>query len=224
MDIVRTLSFPHLKGSFQTLHLKQKFFFMVFVLSLIISLMPHQTYAAYQSTPKKEMPVLVFDLTDKSYQNYMDSISQFLSEQVYQSEVQKQVVRQQKLTQKVRSYLQTQKSPLANYADVLVTTKNWKKIVALSNAESSMCRNYPTSKANCWGVGGSDLWDMGNTLSDGIITMNKFLNNYPLKAKTKYAQMSFKQMNGLYKQPAAAHWLYNVQSVFDELSEIEKGI
>jgi hypothetical protein len=36
--------------------------------------------------------------------------------------------------------------------------------------------------------------------------------------------MSFDEMNGLYKQPAAAHWAYNAQTVYDDLSAIENSL
>ena len=125
---------------------------------------------------------------------------------------------------KVQTYLASKKSPLAEHTDILISVPNWKRIVALANAESGMCRFYPKKLANCWGVGGSKLWDMGNDLSDGILEMNDFLINYPKKSKVKYHQMTFKQMNGLYKQPAAPHWLYNVQVIYDDLTAIENSI
>src|SRR6185436_4638665 len=110
------------------------------------------------------------------------------------------------------------------YANVLVSVSNWKQIIALANAESTLCRNYPVAKSNCWGVGGAKLWDMGSNLGDGILSMNQFLTMYPRNSNVKYAQMTFKQMNGLYKQPAANHWLYNAQSVYDDLTSLEKNI
>jgi hypothetical protein len=130
---------------------------------------------------------------------------------------------QQRLTQEVQAYLVSQRSPLAEYASTLVTLKNWKQIVALANAESTLCRNYPEALANCWGVGGSALWDMGDNLGQGVVKMNQFLNTNP-KGPVKYAQMSFDRMNGLYKKPAAAHWAYNAETVYDDLAQIENSL
>jgi len=225
MDIVKILTLAHLKASFGKLKPKQKFFFIIFLLSLTLNVWPHQAYASFQipSYEKLSGP-MIFDMSDKSYQNWLDSLNRKIAIIQEEQKISAEVLKHQKLIFELKQYLESQKSPLANYASTLVTVKNWKQIIALSNAESSMCRNYPVSKANCWGVGGANLWDMGNNLGDGIIVMNRFLNQYPLRSSTKYAQMSFKQMNGLYKQPAAAHWLYNVQSTFDELSALESGI
>lgn len=224
MDIVKTLSFIHLKASFQTLKLKQKFFLLVFLLSLFLNLIPHETYAFQIKAPTASQAILVFDMNDKSYQDVIDSWNTILSNDYNHEKTRAQAVRQGQLTVKVTQYLKEQNSPLANYSQVLTSVKNWKQIVALANAESSLCRNYPVTKANCWGVGGASLWDFGNNLGDGILAMNQFLAKYPLRSPLKYSQMTFKQMNGLYKQPAAAHWLYNAQSTYDDLSVIEKSL
>lgn len=224
MDIIKTLASFHLKASFSNLKLKQKVFLMTFLLSLFLNLVPHATYAYQIKVPTTKDAVLVFDMNDKSYQNIIESWNTILSNNYTHEKVRVEAVKQGQLTTRVRAYLAGMNSPLADYASVLTSVKNWKEIVALSNAESSMCRNYPTDKANCWGVGGASLWDFGNNLGDGILQMNQFLGKYPLRSPVKYSQMTFKQMNGLYKQPAAEHWLYNAQSVYDDLSIIEKSI
>ncbi|OGE73965.1 MAG: hypothetical protein A3I07_04130 [Candidatus Doudnabacteria bacterium RIFCSPLOWO2_02_FULL_42_9] len=228
MDIVRKLTLtngiPQIKASFATMKPKQKFFLQLFLFALLLNLIPHQSHAWTIKAPTSKEPILVFDENDKAYQDIIDSINYVLRGKQNNEEVRKQAVRQGHLRIKVKNYLETKKSPLAEHTDILITMPNWKRIVALANAESSMCRKYPVSLANCWGVGGSNLWDMGNNLGDGIMEMNKFLENYPLRSNVKYAQMTFKQMNGLYKQPAKAHWLYNVQVIYDDLNNIEKSI
>jgi hypothetical protein len=224
MDIVKKLTFAHFKASLQSLKPKQKFFLQIFLLALILNLIPHETHALTIKAPTARKPILVFDTSDKSYQNIIDAFNATFAYNTKNESVRMEAFKRGQLTVKVKTYLTANRSPLAEYADVLVSTKNWKKIVALANAESTLCRKYPTTTANCWGVGGSNLWDFGNSLSDGILGMNKFLNNHPTRSSVKYAEMSFKQMNGLYKQPAANHWLYNAQSVYDELSILEKSI
>jgi hypothetical protein len=88
-----------------------------------------------------------------------------------------------------------------------------------------MCKHYPVNKANCWGIGGSNLWYMGSNLGEGILSMNKFLKHLSgNNSKVKYTQMTFKQMNGLYKQPAAQHWVDNNQAVYDDLTAIENSL
>src|SRR6185503_10533192 len=183
MDIVQKLTFVQLKASFRTMKLKQKFYLVVFLFSLIVNLVPHETYAFQIKAPTADKPILVFDMSDKSYQDIMDSWSIIISNNYKHEIVRKEAVKKGELTTKVKDYLQEQASPLADYADVLTSVKNWKQIVALANAESTLCRNYPVSKANCWGVGGSSLWDFGNNLGDGILGMNKFLAQYPLRSQ-----------------------------------------
>ena len=222
MDIVRIVKFTHVKASFAILAFKHKFFVLLFLLSLISTLLPHETYAAFLVTSDYQ-PILVFDNSD-DYQDYLIRISQDATDKYYLEQMRLQTLKQQELTQKVYDYLIKQRSPLADYAATLVTLRNWKQIVALANAESTLCRSYPTTKANCWGVGGSDLWDMGDNLGEGCVTMNHFLNYYPKRSQVKYSDMSFERMNGLYKQPAAEHWQYNAQTVYDDLVAIEKSL
>ncbi len=221
MDIVKVLKIPHLKANFATLTLKHKFFLIVFLLSFTTILLPHETFA---QTPADLGPVLIFDMSSTDYQDYLDQLSQDLTDKYYQEQALKQAIRQQKLTEKVQNYLRSEGSPLASFASTLVSLRNWKKIVALSNAESSMCEHYPEAKANCWGVGGASLWDLGTNLGDGVIAMNHFLNKFPKHSAVKYSSMSFEKMNGLYKQPPADHWVYNNQVVYDKLLAIEKSI
>jgi len=225
LDIIRKIKFPHLKASFETLALKHKFFLILFLLSLISTIIPHETYAlAANAQTNDQGPTLIFNAGNSDYQDYLDQLSQDATDKYYQEKLLAEQMRQARLVQKVRIYLQDQGSPLAAYTSTLVSLRNWKKIVALSNAESSMCRHYPTSTSNCWGVGGANLWDMGDNLGDGVITMNHFLNKYPLHSPVKYSQMTFEQMNGLYKQPPADHWVNNNKVVYQDLSEIEASI
>lgn len=224
LDIVRKIKIEPLKASFENLAFKYRIALIISLLSIITSTLPHEAFGHETQITINPNAVLVFDTSDLSYLDYLDSVSQQLAKQHRQETLKQLALRKLELTKKVKEYLQQQRSPLADYSAVLVAVKNWKKIVALANAESTLCRTYPTTKANCWGVGGANLWDMGDNLGDGIISMNKFLNNYPLKSSTKYATMSFERMNGFYKQPAADHWLYNVQSVYDDLTAIENSI
>lgn len=201
---------------------KHKIFLLIFLFSLVSTLVPHETYAAFLITQNYQ-PILVFDTSTNEYEDFLIQISQEATDQYYQEQLKREVHKQQKLTQEVQSYLISQRSPLAEYTSTLVTLRNWKQIVALANAESTLCRNYPTSLANCWGVGGSNLWDMGDNLGQGVVAMNHFLNQYP-KGPVKYSQMSFERMNGFYKQPAAEHWLYNAQTVYNDLADIENSL
>jgi len=222
MDIVKKLTFAHLKASFTNLALKHKFFLIIFLVSFTVNLLPHEAYAA--RTRPVASPSLIFDIGNTDHLDYLDRLSEMKNDEYYRQQLEAQAWRQVDLTKKIKEYLTEQGSPLADYTQTLVTLRNWKKIVALSNAESGMCRHYVESTANCWGVGGANLWDMGSNLGQGVVAMNHFLNNYPLRSKVKYSQLNFEQMNGLYKQPAAQHWVDNNQIIYDQLTTIENSL
>ncbi len=222
MDIVKVVKSFHLKASFHALTIKQKFFFSLFIISLFPILVPQQASGVYLITEDYK-PVLVFDTTKSEHLGFMVQISQEATDRYYAQQLKENKDKQELLTQKVKEYLQERNSPLADYAFVLVTLRNWKKIVALANAESSLCRKYPEKLANCWGVGGANMWDMGDNLAQGVMSMNHFLNSYP-KGNVKYSQMSFEDMNGFYKQPAADHWVYNNEAIYNDLVSIENSL
>jgi len=224
-DIVRKIKTSQFKASFSDLRLRDQFSLIIFLLGLLVTLIPqHVTYAQPVGLQAGSGPVLVFDSGTTDHDDYLAALGQELTDQYYQQQAQLHAIRLQKLTAQVRTYLEQRNSPLAEYAHVLVTLRNWKKITALANAESTLCRRYPTHLANCWGVGGADLWDMGDNLGEGVVSMNHFLNNYPRRSVVKYSQMSFEHMNGFYKQPAAQHWVDNNYAVYDDLVEIEKNV
>ena len=216
MDIIKKIR--PLKATYLSLSLKQKLGIVITLLSLTTFMLPHETYAS--EIPKQ--PSMVFVVGNQVV--YLTNLNLQLQKLYEGQKMQQDLNRQIILGQRVKSYLQAQGSPLAAYATTLIQLNNWKKIIALSNAESGMCKHYPESKSNCWGIGGSNLWYMGSNLSEGILTMNHFLNTYPNHSSVKYSQMTFKQMNGLYKQPPAQHWVDNNQAVYDDLTAIENSL
>jgi hypothetical protein len=205
---------------FKKLSIKRRFEIAITLVSLLTFIVPHVTFGADKSGPKTGP--LVFVVGNKIA--YIDLLNLQLSRLYERQNMQADLTRQIELGDRVKAYLQDQNSPLSQFATTLIQLDNWKKIVALSNAESGMCRHYPVNKSNCWGVGGSNLWYMGSNLKEGILSMNSFLNSYPNNSTVKYSQMSFKQMNGLYKQPPAQHWVNNNQAIYDDLTAIEKSL
>lgn len=201
--------------------LRHKFLSFIALVSLVTWAFPHQASAAVVPAETYSQP-LVFVLGSRLV--YIDNLNFQLDKFYTRQKMQAEIDRQLELGARVKEYLAEQNSPLADYAYTLIQLSNWKKIIALSNAESGLCRHYPINKANCWGVGGPSLWYMGSNLQEGIVSMNQFLNTYPNNSQVKYAQMTFKQMNGLYKQPAAKHWVDNNQSVYDDLTAIENSL
>ncbi len=203
-----------------SLSLKYQFGIFVCLVSLGTWAFPHQTFAAEVSKPLTGP--MYFVIGERIV--YLDKLNISVSILYEKEKMHHELDRQIELNKQVKEYLLSQKSPLASYTSTLVQLSNWKKIIALSNAESGMCKHYPVAKSNCWGIGGANLWYMGSNLSEGILSMNHFLDNYPNNSKVKYAQMSFKQMNGLYKQPPAQHWVNNNQTIFDDLTAIENSL
>lgn len=218
MDIVKKIK--PLKATYESLNWFYKLGAAIVVISLVSTLFPQKSFAMKNDQPAASL--MVFESGDHT---------QFLAEKEaeldftlrHETAVEK-LRRQLRMNEALESYLRSKGSPLAPYAATILQQNNWKKIIALSNAESSLCKRYPTELANCWGVGGSNLWDMGDNLGQGVIAMNKFLNTAPSRSKIKYSQMNFEQMNGLYKQPPGDHWVYNNLEIYNELTALERSL
>ncbi|MBI3952652.1 MAG: hypothetical protein HY336_01720 [Candidatus Doudnabacteria bacterium] len=218
MDIIRKIK--PLKASFEKLTHPQKLVLVLVLISLVTLLIPHQSFAALGRNEKQQP--LVFVIGD--HLDFIAAANKQAKSDYQTRKLEQELMRKQKLAKKVAAYLGSYGSPLSAYSSDLIELKNWKKILALANAESSFCRKYPASKANCWGVGGASLWDFGDDLGQGIKAMDKFLNAYPKRSNIKYSSMPFDRMNGLYKQPAADHWVQNTQGVYNDLTQIEKSV
>ena len=220
MDIIRRIK--PLIARFEKLHITYKITLLIILVSFASTIFPHEALAATIENEKGKPLPFVFTVND--HLEFVRQTNTTAVQKYRENEYQKALQKQQLLAYRVQQYLEQQNSPLALYSSNLITLKNWKKIVALSNAESSMCTHYPERTANCWGIGGANLWTLGKDLGEGIKAANNFLATSPKKSKVKYSQMTFKQMNGLYKQPPANHWVYNNEKVFQDLTEIEQGI
>lgn len=202
---------------------KQSIFYRGIIAALLFSLLPmvfpHQSVSAEEIVLDNPM---VFSVGD--HFEYIDNLTT-QAEYEFREETNANKLRKRiKLTNALKTYLESKSSPLSEYTSTILQMNNWKKIIALSNAESTMCRRYPVEYANCWGVGGADLWDMGENLGQGVIAMNDFLNTSPSRSLVKYSKMTFDQMNGLYKQPAGDHWVHNNKVIYNELIELENSI
>ncbi|OGE80834.1 MAG: hypothetical protein A3E98_01675 [Candidatus Doudnabacteria bacterium RIFCSPHIGHO2_12_FULL_48_11] len=221
MDILQIIKpkIKPLKASFASLSVVHKLIILLILASLISLIIPHTTYASAVSANGQG---LIFFIGD--HEQFLQYLSEKATQKYAERLAREQYEKQQRLTGRVTKYLAAYGSPLTDTVPTLITLKNWKKIVALSNAESTLCRKYPKTTANCWGIGGSTLWDMGDNLTEGVVAMNRFLENYPKGSKIKYARMTFEQMNGLYKQPPMDHWVENNEVIYQDLLQIEQSI
>jgi hypothetical protein len=217
MDIVQKIR--PLKATYESFGIFSKIIISIVLISLLSIIVPHDAYAEEEFTVSGSM---VFEAGD--HLQFLEEMADDASFQLRHETAVAKLQRQLKMNDALKSYLEQKRSPLAPYSATLLQQNNWKKIVALSNAESSLCKKYIEATANCWGVGGSDLWDMGENLGEGVVEMNKFLNNAPSRSPIKYSQMNFYQMNGLYKQPARDHWVYNNLEIYNELVALEKNL
>lgn len=220
MDIIKKINLKSIRATHESFNMMYKLWIAAILISLTSIIFPHNVYA--QEAVKVTDAKIVFEVGDHT--QYISEQEEAASFQYRHETAVAKLQRQLHLGAALKSYLESKGSPLADYASTLIQQNNWKKIIALSNAESSMCRKYIPDTENCWGVGGSNLWDMGDDLGEGIVTMNNFLNNYPAKSQVKYTQMNFEQMNGLYKQPPADHWVYNNLEVYNELTSLERSV
>jgi hypothetical protein len=206
------------KASFNKLSFPYKFIILIVVASMLSLMFPVHATSSEFTQPYP----LIFVQGDQA--EYLSGLFNNSLKQYRITRLETELKKQRTLTGALSVYLRAYNSPLADYADIIVKTDNWKKILALANAESSLCRKYLTHTNNCWGVGGSTLWTMGSNLSEGIVAMDDFLKNHPRSWDTKYADMTFEEMNGLYKQPPGDHWVYNNQSIYEDLTNIENNI
>jgi hypothetical protein len=218
MDIVKKIK--PLKATYESLRWYHKIGSAIVIVALMTTVFPQKSFAS--EGEQEIFPEIVFEAGDHT--QFMEEILDDASFQYRHETAVQKLQRQLKMNGALKEYLQKKRSPLAEYSAIILQQNNWKKIIALSNAESSLCRRYIEEKANCWGVGGSNLWDMGENLGDGVVAMNKFLNTAPNKSKVKYSQMNFEQMNGLYKQPPGDHWVYNNLEIYNELTALEKSL
>jgi hypothetical protein len=220
VQLVKPVIAVSVKATHESLGYLSKLVITVILTSLLSIIIPHESYAAEVKEPG---PHMVFEVGD--HLQYISEIEVQQDEAVFQLKHETAVAklkRQMQMVGALKDYLTQKRSPLAGYSQIILQQNNWKKIIALSNAESTLCRNYIEATSNCWGVGGSNLWDMGNNLGEGVVAMNNFLNSAPSKSPIKYSQMNFQQMNGLYKQPARDHWVSNNLETYNELTALEK--
>jgi hypothetical protein len=124
----------------------------------------------------------------------------------------------QKKQELVKEYLESKKSPLAEYTDVLLAQEDWKTILALSNAESSLGKRCYHN--NCSGIYGR--YDMGYaglkkypTKAEWIVDLQKLLDK-------RYEGWTLEKMNGIYVVPRSNNWIRATSKVYNDLTKIEK--
>lgn len=201
----------------------EKALILVAFLPVVTMVYPETASAAY-APQNNGKTALVFQVNSKSKTEIIpEQIPVLTDEQLSNTDLDNQT----KITYKqiLRNYLVAKQSPFADCVDTIVELKNADKILALANAESALGRRAPVGKHNYWGIGGSNLWKMGNNVCEGIVSMDNFLNEYPRRSAVKYTDMSFVDMCGLYKQPcpgkASHHWVKNNLAIINDLTAMK---
>jgi hypothetical protein len=119
-----------------------------------------------------------------------------------------------KRVQLVRAYLESKNAPLAQYTEILLAQEDWKKIIAISNAESNMGKRC--YKNNCSGImfrtGGLRSYE---SIPEWIVDFQGLIDR-------RYKTKSLDQMNGVYVVPRSANWYKASNSVYQALEQIEK--
>lgn len=109
----------------------------------------------------------------------------------------------------LRQYLTARSSPLAPYAHVIAAQSQWKTILAISFAESSLGKSCVAN--NCSGIGGSNLVEY-DSVSEWVIALNVLLEK-------RYRDKTVGEMCGVYVQPCNPNWLLATNQIFDELQQ-----
>ncbi|GAC1412856.1 MAG: hypothetical protein NVSMB66_3200 [Candidatus Doudnabacteria bacterium] len=124
----------------------------------------------------------------------------------------------EKQSKMLREYLEKKGSPLAEYTDVLLAQKDWKTILAISNAESTLGKHCYYN--NCSGIYGR--YDQGyaglkryQTKADWIVDLQTLLSK-------RYSGWSLDKMNGIYVYPRSTSWIRATKAVYTQLDKIEK--
>jgi len=159
---------------------------------------------AYAQTPAQN--ALVFQIKPNTNISSSNTQPQLIAEA--------QLAQIDKRVEAVRTYLESKNAPLAQYTEILLAQDDWKKILAISNAESNMGRHC--SQNNCSGImygkGGLRSY---NTIPDWIVDLQGLIDR-------RYKTMSLDKMNGIYVQPRSANWYQASSKVYNDLEQIEK--
>ncbi len=150
---------------------------------------------------------VLFNMTIGQLENYLNSIAE-QNRQIKQAEI--MATRKEKL----HAYLESKKTPFAEFADIIAEQKHWKLILAISFAESTFGRNCVDN--NCSNIGvkpGHPYWHKYATLGEWVKDFNRLIEK-------RYSDWTLEQMNGVYVQPKNPNWLAATRQVLEELQEL----
>lgn len=118
------------------------------------------------------------------------------------------------LAPKVKAYLESKGSPLAEYADEIVKQPQWQRALAISYVESNFGKRCADN--NCSGIGGAPSmksWRKYPTKLDWFKDMSALLEK-PIY-KERYTNCT--TMKGVYVVPGSANWVNGCTKAGNEL-------
>ncbi len=118
----------------------------------------------------------------------------------------------------VREYLESKDAPLANYTEILLAQKDWKTIVAISNAESNMGKY-------CWYNNCSGIYERFDNGYQGLKrydNMAEWIVDLQNLIEKRYSGWTLAEMNGTYVYPKSKNWFLASSKVYNDLSQIEQ--
>ena len=177
-------------------------------LPLVFMIYPESVAAAYvaQNSGTK---ALVFEIDSKSTQKLLtyDEVA------AYEAKSNINVF----LAPKVKAYLESKGSPLAEYAEDIVKQPQWQRALAISYVESNFGKRCADN--NCSGIGVSPShksWERFATKKDWFIRMTQLLERPIYKERFTTCN----SMKGVYVVPGSARWVNGCNTVSNELLAI----
>ncbi len=119
----------------------------------------------------------------------------------------------------VQSYLEKKRSPLAQYAHLIIQEPNWQQALGIIAVESTYCKN--AANFNCGSVGvkpGHKQWRKFNNHFDGFKAVSTLLEKPLYKEKYK----TCKQKMGVYVVPGSSNWLKGCEKVEKDMFNLEQ--
>lgn len=112
----------------------------------------------------------------------------------------------------LKAYLAGKNSPLQDHVEILLLQPNWKVVLAISQAESNLCKRQLGH--NCWGIGGGNHRKYPS-YAEAIIDANAVVQKY-----WDRGHRSTKTMMPYYVGWQNHSWVLATQSILAELEQL----
>lgn len=200
----------------------ERFVGLALIATLAITLAPNVTFAAESEISAQNKTKLVFEI--KNFPTIVipdgpvirvPTVNELinLTKNGADSKSDEQEKIKVEQVETLTAYLAKKNSPLAEQAEHLLDQRDWKLIIAISQAESNMCKRQ--LGYNCWGIGGGNHRKYPN-LQTAILDAQTVIGKYvdsgrdtPEKMLTRY--VGWQNYN----------WVKAVNQVLSQLNQLE---